>query len=99
MILRLATNMYVPLRGEVEIRSLVFKQRSVTWDIFGAVGQISRTSFICPPMPATSHTQTLAAIAFLGERFTHKVWGRINADKRNLGQLINSASGRTYHFE
>jgi hypothetical protein len=55
--------MYVPLRGEVEIRSLGFKQRSVTWDSFGAVGQISRTSFICPPMPATSHTQTLCATA------------------------------------
>jgi hypothetical protein len=53
---------YVPLRGEVEIRSLVFKQRSVSWDNFGVVGQISRTSFICPPMPATSHTQTLVAI-------------------------------------
>jgi hypothetical protein len=61
--------MYVPLRGEVEIRSLVFKQRSVTWDNFGAVGQISRTSFICPPMPATSHTQTLWPIrGQLGQR-------------------------------
>ena len=28
--------MYVTLRGEVEIRSLVFKQRSVKWDNFGA---------------------------------------------------------------
>jgi hypothetical protein len=51
--------MYVTLRGEVEISSLGFKQRSVSWDSFGVVGQISRTSFICPPMPATSHTQTL----------------------------------------
>jgi hypothetical protein len=43
--------MYVPLRGEVEISSLGFKQRSVSWDNFGVVGQISRTSFICPPSP------------------------------------------------
>ncbi len=46
-----ANKVYVTLRGEVEIRSLVFKQRSVTWDNFGVVGQISRTSFICPPCP------------------------------------------------
>ncbi len=54
--------MYVTLRGVEEIRSLGFKQRSVSWDSFGAVGQISRTSFICPPMPATSHTLALAVI-------------------------------------
>ena len=54
--------MYVPLRGLALSCSLVFKQRSVSWDSFGVVGQISRTSFICPPMPATSHTQTLVAI-------------------------------------
>ncbi len=54
--------MYVPLRGEEFICSLVLVQRSVSWDSFGVVGQISRTSFICPPIPATSHTQTLGAI-------------------------------------
>jgi len=58
-----ANNMYVTLRGVEKIRSLVFKQRSVSWDSFGVVGQISRSSFICPPMPATSHTLTLAAMA------------------------------------
>ena len=46
-----ANKMYVTLRGEVEISSLGFKQRSVSWDNFGVVGQISRTSFICPPSP------------------------------------------------
>ena len=54
-------NMYVTLRGVEKIRSLGFKQRSVSWDSFGVVGQISRSSFICPPMPATSHTPTLWA--------------------------------------
>src|SRR5687767_14224978 len=40
--------MYVPLRGEVKICCLGFKQRAVSWDSFGVVGQISRTSLICP---------------------------------------------------
>jgi len=57
-----ANNMYVTLRGVVKIRSLGFKQRAVSWDSFGVVGQISRTSFICPPIPATSHTPTLAVM-------------------------------------
>jgi hypothetical protein len=56
-------SMYVPLRGKALIRNLGFKQRSVSWDSFGVVGQISRTSFICPPIPATSHTPALANIA------------------------------------
>jgi hypothetical protein len=85
--------MYVPLRGVMEIRSLVFKQRSVSWDSFGVVGQISRTSFICPPMPATSHTQALAAIAFLGDRFTHIVSVGRNADKEELN-TNDIASGK-----
>jgi hypothetical protein len=50
-----------PLRGEEIICSLVLDQRSVSWDSLRVVGQISRTSFICPPIPATSHTPTLAA--------------------------------------
>jgi hypothetical protein len=33
----------------------------VSWDISEQVGQIIRSSFICPPIPATSHTQTLPA--------------------------------------
>jgi len=75
--------MYVPLRGVMEIRSLVFKQRSVSWDSFGVVGQISRTSFICPPMPATSHTQTLPAslkddTTSMNDRNKHKVTGQMN---------------------
>jgi len=50
------------LRGDEIICSLVFNQRSVSWDSYGVVGQISRTSFICPPIPATSHTPTLGVI-------------------------------------
>jgi len=73
--------------GDVKAKSFIF---AIT---FGHGGQIHFQK------PATANSQTLAAIAFLGERFTPKVWGRMNADKRNLGQLINSASGRTYHFE
>jgi hypothetical protein len=50
----------VPLRDEVLIISLVFKQRFGHVDNFGVVGQISRSSFIWPSKPATSHTKTLA---------------------------------------
>ena len=53
--------MYVTLRGEVKISSLGSKQRAVSWDSFGAVGKISRTSFICPPSP---------------QRHIHKRWAQ-----------------------
>lgn len=54
--------MYVTLRGEVEIRSLGFKERMVKWDSFGA-GRANQSYLLyLPSKPATSHTQTLAAI-------------------------------------
>jgi hypothetical protein len=66
--------MYVPLRGEEIICNLSFNQRSVSWDSFGVVGQISRASFICPPIPATSHTPALCVILSDNMRFLISIY-------------------------
>ena len=55
--------MYGQLRGCVQLRILVFQITFSNGGRFGSAGQISRTSFICPLIPATAHTLTLAAIA------------------------------------
>jgi len=49
--------MYVPLRGEELIRSLVFKQRSVTWDNFGA-GRANQSYLLHLPSYARNVTCT-----------------------------------------
>ena len=52
-----ANKMYVTLRGEVEIRSLGFKQRSVTWDSFGA-GRANQSYLLYLPSYARNVTYT-----------------------------------------
>jgi len=76
------------LRGEEIICSLVLNQRSGSWDSFGVVGQISRTSFICPPIPATSHTQALCSILSDDMRLLITILF--------LGQLIETLGQKPY---
>ena len=52
-----ANKMYVTLRDEVEISSLVFKQRSVTWDSFGA-GRANQSYLLYLPSYARNVTYT-----------------------------------------
>jgi hypothetical protein len=66
-----ANKVYVTLRGEAEISSLVFKQRAVTWDSFG-VGRANQSYLLYLPSYARNVTYTNVRRKGSGQLTTHE---------------------------